>query len=116
MSCRNLGVLLIILVACCLLSSTAEGQEGCGLLTACDPDFYGWGDASGNYNPPTVSTCYAYRSSNQACRACVDAYYDDGRPKGYRICAFVERNGLCYCSNAGTLACSGTSSCRYFAF
>ncbi len=115
MSLRKLGLLLTLLVACCL-SSAAYGQEDCGLESACDPDFYSWGDSSGDYNPPTIYSCYAYRNSNQACRACLQAYNDDGTPKNYKICAFVETNGSCSCSYAGTLACKGNGSCRYYAF
>ena len=113
MSFRQLGLLFTIVVAFCLLSPSAYAQD-CGIITACDPDFYSWGDASGNYNPPTTNTCYAMASSNQSCRQCAPAYNDNGTFKGYFVCAYLLSNGSCSCKGAGTIGCSNVGFCRYY--
>lgn len=115
----NRLLVLAVFLACCLASS-ALACEFCTPENM-DPGDYGWSDGfddatwmagTGN-NPPTMLTCLARARNDQRCRDCVDAYYDNGTPKGYKICAKVAYSQGCSCDNAGTPNCRAMGVCRY---
>ena len=99
-----------------LFSLAAHAESECGIYTACEPDFYGWGEepTGGGYNPPTATRCEARASSNQSCRYCARAYDDNGYWKGYFVCAHVQQYSHCSCANANTPNCEEKGVCTYY--
>ena len=68
----------------------------------------------GPFQPPSTTACTAKKSRNQACRACVTQYYDNGQPTGYMVCGFVEWTAACGCDVSGTTCSPRNSSCTYY--
>lgn len=65
---------------------------------------------------PTATECIAFGppADNQRCRECVEAYDDYGRPKGYKVCAYVAYNAACSCDRPRTPTCAGRGRCKYY--
>lgn len=79
-----------------------------------DLDCSGTG-VSGPHSGPTATECVAIAYiSNERCRECLDAYDDQGQPKGYKICAYVAYNAACSCTNPRTPRCGGVGRCKYY--
>lgn len=65
------------------------------------------------YSGPTVTKCRAISKEKQRCRSCEDARYDNGQPKGYKICAYVGYHAHCSCKSAGTPNCQDVGDCEW---
>lgn len=75
---------------------------------------FGYSSPTGGANqPPTVTYCYAMGRDGQRCRDCAEAYFNDGTPRGYKVCAYVAYSASCDCTNALTMKCAGRGSCNY---
>lgn len=110
------GTLLAVFLAFAPAALAQSRCEACEVQNI-DPDSsWDWDDPTmesmqgSTPRPPTYLTCTAWGSSNQRCRSCEPAYYDNGMPKGYDVCAFVARHANCRCK---TSPCYGEGSCSY---
>lgn len=117
MSIRASVFLVAVVAILCLFTGSAYAQD-CSVEYCTEYQDYGfgsWGDPSGGggYYPPSTTACHAYSSIGQRCRDCADAYDDQGRPKGYKVCAYVSRAARCECTGAGTSNCTASGSCTY---
>jgi len=74
---------------------------------------FGFSSPASVFQAPTVTQCTARESQNQRCRHCLQAYFDDGTPRGYLVCAYVAYDAGCDCKNPQTLNCQNTGSCVY---
>lgn len=72
---------------------------------------YGSPTWEGGFNNPTPTACYAKGVNKQSCRSCEPAYFDNGKPKGYDVCAYVESSANCRCKFEG--GCRGEGNCTY---
>lgn len=95
------------------------------LITGAQPAYafsQDWGGAEDDWSMPTttgssgptVTACIARASNNQKCRECAQAYYDNGEPKSYKVCAWWAQSASCACQNANTARCVGVGSCTYY--
>ena len=108
---RNIGLLSVLLIGFCFFATAARAQDCC---TPFEPDYYSWDTDSGQFNPPTTTTCVAWSSQNQRCRTCAEATAADGTPLGYKNCVYVDSTSACSCDNAGTANCKSVGACRYY--
>jgi hypothetical protein len=80
-----------------------------------------WGGAEDDWSmptadsssAPTVTSCRAYGSKNQRCRACKTQYWDNGEPTGYVVCAYVPEKAACNCNNVDR-TCYQVGTCYYY--
>jgi hypothetical protein len=110
-SCIPLLAVLVVLVAGVTRADAFVRTEGdpCPTYDSCSLSGPEW---EGGLQNPTPTMCNAFRSRNQACRDCQDAYYDNGQPKGYQVCAYVKERASCQCSFSSG-RCSTDGSCTY---
>jgi hypothetical protein len=106
----SLLVLLLISVSPAFAISypCADNETSCGGEETVETD----GSYSGGFKPPETATCTARGSKNQACRACVPQYADDGQPTGYIVCGYVVYSANCSCDIKGT-SCAPKGSCTW---
>lgn len=121
MSLQGVRSFAVLFIAIVFVAPAALGQT-CEYCTPenMDPGDYGWTDGfddptwtSGTPNAPTTLTCLARARNGQACRECIEAYNDNGTPKGYKVCAYVSWSSSCSCENGRTPYCKGYGVCRY---
>jgi len=76
---------------------------------------FGYNSPTGTaYSGPRASTCAARPSDKSRCRECAEAYFNDGTPRGYKICAYIAMWGYCGCDYALTANCRGYGTCHYY--
>lgn len=74
---------------------------------------YGSEPTGTSFDGPTVIWCKARASEKQHCRGCAPAYWNDGTPRGYQVCAYVTYTLACDCKNALTNSCTNNGFCDY---
>ena len=102
---KHWTILLIVLTFLSAPSAFALSQDWGGL----EDD---WTVAGAYYKNPTPIYCRANAPDDEACRACVTQYADDGQPTGTIVCGYVRFSAACKCDYTSG-KCAPVGTCTY---
>lgn len=117
----NIFLLTVIVALCWTMPAMAivepsvrDAYDGGCVVNMSSSACFGYDAPLGTtYQGPVVQFCYATAASNTRCRLCMDAYYDDGQPRNYKVCAYVAFEAACECKKPNTPNCRSDGTCSY---